>query len=289
MDLQTSSSLPEHMTGAQRQKLAWAYTGLRIEMVSARWWRVDSTWRMHPRKLHDDFLFLPMSHRLVARIEGVRAEVLPGQCMFVRAGQEHEARMPEGCPEMHIVSLHAHFWPEWGGTLEQLAAPGFHDLPDSLASEGRLKRLIHVLGADPALGGQMGREMLRDWMASWALKQVGNAPMQASVDTRVLEALALIHAHFEQPLTVGKMARHVRLGTVQFTKLFRQFRGQSPKAYLAEHRLAQAAQQIRLGTTSVKEVAHATGFTDVHYFHLAFKRRFGCTPLAYRKQGSSSV
>ncbi len=289
MESQTFSLLPDHMTGAQRQKLEWVYSGLKIEMLSARLWRVDRTWEMYPRRLHDDFFFLPMSHRLTARVGDRKSDVLPGQCMFVRVGEEHAARMPKGCSEMHIVSLHAHLWPGWGGTLQELVPDGFHDLPDFSANQERMMRLIHVLDVDPALGRQMGTEMLRDWLAFWALKQADGAQARARVDARVLEALAMIHANFEHPLSVGEIARHVRLGTVQFTKLFRQFRGQSPKAYLVEHRLTQAAQQLRLGTTSVKEVAHATGFTDVHYFHLAFKRRFKCTPGEYRGHGEGAV
>jgi AraC-like DNA-binding protein len=296
-----STSLPDYLSPAQRQRLDWVYRKLRVDMVSVYWWHVGADWVMKSRRLHDDFFFAPMSQRLEARVGEEKGLVLPGQCMFVCEGEEHESRMPEGSIELRVVSVHANLYPEWGGSIRQLVGGAIKRLPDLAGDEARLARVAHTMEADPGLGRAMGEAMIRDWLAFWALEEAagegtearGQGRLQkgakAMGDVRVEQALTMIHTHYDQALSVGQLAREVRLKEVQFRKLFKAVQGESPKAYLAGYRLAQAARQLRLGTGSVKEVAHATGFTDVHYFHLAFKRRFGCTPLAYRGQGVGVV
>ncbi len=286
--VQTSSGLPEYLTEAQRQRLDWVYRKLRVEVVSVMWWHVQADWVMLPRKVADTFFFVPLSERLEARVGEQRGTVLPGQCLFACEGEEHESRMPSGAREMRVVSVHAHVHPEWGGSMRELVSGAFKGFADSGAAEARMARAAHLLGTEPGLGRMMAEGMVRDWLAFWALEEAAGGLGRVG-DVRVEQALTTIHTKYDRPLTVGDLAREVRLGEVQFRKLFKAVQGESPKAYLAGYRLSQAARQLRLGTGSVKEVAHAAGFADEHYFHMAFKRRFGCTPMAYRGSGAGTV
>lgn len=57
----------------------------------------------------------------------------------------------------------------------------------------------------------------------------------------------------------------------------------SPKAFLNRSRLQLAAELLRSGTRSIKEVAAACGYTDANYFCKAFKNCYGTTPSAFRE------
>jgi AraC-like DNA-binding protein len=210
--------------------------------------------------------------------------------MFVHPGQEHAATMPVKCKGMPIVSIHAQLTPLWGGALEQLFTDPFPALPDLEASQARVMRVIHLIDADPSLGIAMGEALLRDWLSYWAMNPQNNEdPTHAQADPRICQAMEMIHEGYSTTLTVEGLAKAVGLGAVQFRKLFKLVHAAGPKAYLAQYRLRQAAQLLRLDVMSVKEISYACGFTDPHYFHLAFRKTFGCTPMHYRTQSRQSV
>ncbi|MCC6581211.1 MAG: helix-turn-helix transcriptional regulator [Phycisphaeraceae bacterium] len=290
MTTQTPTGLPDHLTEDQRRRLRWIMFETRIEVTTAIWWQVRRGWSMKPRRQTDDFLFIPMTHGLDAQVQERSQRIAPGQCLLARTGESHSAKMIPACEQMQVVSLHANILPQWGGRLDQLIDDPFPSLPDLTASENRLARLVHLMHVEPDTGKKLGESLIRDWLIFWTLERsdsAGNA--RTRVDPRVVQAAAIMHDRFQQPLTVEQLADEVRLRPVQFRKLFRQAYGQSPKAYLAQYRLRQAASQLRISAASVKEIAYATGFADEHYFHLAFRRHFRCTPGEHRRHSREMV
>ncbi|NQU38614.1 MAG: helix-turn-helix transcriptional regulator [Lentisphaerae bacterium] len=265
------------------------YQRLRIEVHSCHWWRVKAGWELMPRRITDDYFCLPMTHHLDAEVGDEHSTLLTGQCMLAREGEIHSSRMPTNCAEMHLFALHAHLLPQWGGTIAQLLPGPFHDLPDFSASQSRLQRVTHLLQTDAPLGRRMADHMLRDWIAFWVLQEHRFGEPEGRSDPRVAEAFAFIQEHYHEPITVEQLSDAVRLSPAHFRKLFRQAHGIAPKAYIANYRLKQAAQQLRVGTASVKEIAYDVGFADEHYFHLCFRKQFGCTPLAFRKRSREMI
>ncbi|MFD8768732.1 helix-turn-helix transcriptional regulator [Microbacterium oxydans] len=59
--------------------------------------------------------------------------------------------------------------------------------------------------------------------------------------------------------------------------------GQSPAAYVAERRMLAASKLLETTAMAVGAVAHAVGFESEAAFSRAFRRRFGRSPLAWRK------
>lgn len=289
MDFNTRTSLPEHLTTRQRRRLRLVYSELRIEVLSVYWWHVRAGWEMKPRRLPDDFFFAPMTHHIDARVERKEATVTTGQCMFVREGVRHSSRMPADCASFQIVAIHAHLLPLWGGRIDQIVGDPFQNLPDLAASQARLQRATHLMQTDMRLGKRMAEHLLRDWLAFWTLHEAEPKESQMQSDPRIAQALTTIHEQFAEPLTVEHLADAVRLSPAQFRKLFKQTHSLGPKAYIAQHRLKQAAQLLRGSKAAVKEIAYDVGFADPHYFHLSFRKQFGCTPLDYRKRTREMV
>ena len=69
-----------------------------------------------------------------------------------------------------------------------------------------------------------------------------------------------------------------------FAERFTSLVGEPPMRYLAVWRMHVAAQQLREGQRSVAQVAFAVGYDSEAAFSRAFKREFGASPGAWRKQ-----
>ncbi|WP_159437379.1 helix-turn-helix domain-containing protein [Hymenobacter daecheongensis] len=81
--------------------------------------------------------------------------------------------------------------------------------------------------------------------------------------------------------TVGQAAARMGLSERSLYRRFRELTGQTPYAYLREHRLTRAHELLQSGTArTLDEVAFAVGIEDVAYFARIFYRRFHQRPGA---------
>lgn len=66
---------------------------------------------------------------------------------------------------------------------------------------------------------------------------------------------------------------------------FKKVLGMSPNEYIQKVRLEKAVQLLEEHKRKVKDISEAVGFQNAPYFITLFKKRYGCTPAAYRKKG----
>ncbi|RXZ82483.1 helix-turn-helix domain-containing protein [Paenibacillaceae bacterium] len=107
----------------------------------------------------------------------------------------------------------------------------------------------------------------------------------------VKQAIAYVHKHYAQPLTVEQLAGMVGVGRWQFSELFRRLAGEKPLDYINQLRLKRAKELLLLTDDPLRDVAQSVGFKDECYFNRRFTRMYGCSPKAYarsRKQGQKS-
>ena len=96
-------------------------------------------------------------------------------------------------------------------------------------------------------------------------------------------ATEYIRNHFQEDLTVAKLARYVGLNRSYLTTVFQNVLHLSPQQFLMRFRMARAAQLLREHVLSVSEVARSCGYPDPLTFSKAFKRTMGVTPSQYRR------
>ena len=101
---------------------------------------------------------------------------------------------------------------------------------------------------------------------------------------RVLGVRAWMERHYLEPLTLAQLAQRAGLSVSQFSHLFGQLCGLSPKAFLVERRVQQAANLLETTQLAVGEIAAMTGYQHDANFNHHFKGRFGVSPLHYRKK-----
>jgi AraC-like DNA-binding protein len=90
-------------------------------------------------------------------------------------------------------------------------------------------------------------------------------------------------ATLAQPWTLVKMAARCGVGVTTFAKYCRRITNTSAMKVLARCRCEQAARRIRREpAASMTDIAFDCGFSSSQYFASQFRRRFGCSPTAYR-------
>lgn len=88
--------------------------------------------------------------------------------------------------------------------------------------------------------------------------------------------------------TVAQMAASMSLSAEHFSRLFRQFSGQSPMRFIIDLRLTHARHLLLESSLSVGEIAELLRYSDVYFFSRQFKEKIGVSPLAYRQSAGGS-
>lgn len=97
-------------------------------------------------------------------------------------------------------------------------------------------------------------------------------------------ALAAIHSQPAHAWTVERLAELCCMSRSKFACLFHQCVGQSPLAYLQQHRLNLASQLLRHSQCTIKQIAQDVGYSSNTAFSQSFKKRFNTSPTLYRTQ-----
>ena len=100
----------------------------------------------------------------------------------------------------------------------------------------------------------------------------------------VSRAIHYIDANIERNVSVKELARLCNVSEVYLRVLFQKFTGVSPTRYRIELKLKKAAKYLLYGDIPVNEISELLGFSSSAYFIKLFKQKYGCSPLAYRKQ-----
>lgn len=99
----------------------------------------------------------------------------------------------------------------------------------------------------------------------------------------VLSAMYQMDRHYAQNMTVQELADELEISTDHLTAQFRKETGQTPLAYLTAVRMRQAARRLIESSAPVNQICAEVGILDANYFIKLFKRAYGQTPLAYRR------
>lgn len=103
-------------------------------------------------------------------------------------------------------------------------------------------------------------------------------------DPLVRDALQHIRRRFHEPISVEGVADRVGLSRRTLDRRFEQALGQSPARVILRVRLEEARRLLRDGAITVARVALLAGFRDQRRLDECFRREFGTTPIAYRRQ-----
>lgn len=100
---------------------------------------------------------------------------------------------------------------------------------------------------------------------------------------KLKQVLYRVQLSYAQEITIPKAAAMCGFSESHFMKLFKELTSMSFTAYLINYRLELAATQLVETDLNIIEIAGNCGFRNHSYFTRAFVKKYGTTPIKYRK------
>jgi AraC-like DNA-binding protein len=104
------------------------------------------------------------------------------------------------------------------------------------------------------------------------------------IPVKILDTISHIVVSLHLPLSVKSLAERVHQNPEYFSRLFQQYTGSRPLAYITEKRIERAQYLIMTSTSKYTEVAEMTGFESLSHFSRTFKKITGMNPGVYKKR-----
>ena len=96
-------------------------------------------------------------------------------------------------------------------------------------------------------------------------------------------ALAYIHEHYTESITVDDIAVFCNCSRSYITKLFKTNNNYCIKKYITNLRIQNAKKLLKNSDKSIKEIAFYLGYNDSNYFSNVFYKNTGVYPREYRR------
>ncbi len=99
------------------------------------------------------------------------------------------------------------------------------------------------------------------------------------------EILRYIYDNINCEISLDALCIKFNTNRTSLAQLIKEKTGLPPMKYFLETRLTQSCPDLLFTQLPINEIAENYGFSDANYYIRAFKKRFGKTPLQYRKDG----
>lgn len=96
--------------------------------------------------------------------------------------------------------------------------------------------------------------------------------------------LKYVEEHYREELTVQAVASQFGYSREYFSRLFKRYSNVCFKQYINEYRLMKASTELYTTDKRVADIAFENGFSDEKGFYTSFKKKYGMTPLEFRRK-----
>jgi AraC-like DNA-binding protein len=140
----------------------------------------------------------------------------------------------------------------------------------------------HLLGYVQARSDSLTAEM--EHIAPLLAAALPGPCAEGAMPESLERATAFLRRAHRRPITTDDAARAVGLSTARLHALFAQWLGMGPGRYLSEVRLGHARDRLSASADPIAAIALDAGFSEQSAFSRAFRRRYGESPAAYRRE-----
>ncbi len=91
-----------------------------------------------------------------------------------------------------------------------------------------------------------------------------------------------INSNLSESLSISDIAKRSLYSPSYFSKLFKEYYGQTVKEYVTAKRIEHASTLLSTTSLTIDEIILAVGYTNKHQFYKIFKSHTGKTPAKYR-------
>lgn len=144
-----------------------------------------------------------------------------------------------------------------------------------------LDMLLEMIARDHGseLAGAIAEELVLERLREGSERQ--RVPLRnrlGATHPKLTQAVLLMEANIEEPLTTDEIAQHVCVSRRQLERIFKQFLNRVPSQYYLELRLNRARQLLQQTSTSIIQIGLSCGFSSGPHFSSAYRNFFGVTP-----------
>ena len=107
-------------------------------------------------------------------------------------------------------------------------------------------------------------------------------PEGISMDIHI--CMTYIRSHTNEPITLHDVAQQINRSTSYIMKHFKSELGINIGAFITRCRLEEAKSLLTWSEMSLAEISNYLCFSSQSYFQNVFKKKYGVTPMSYRKQ-----
>jgi transcriptional regulator GlxA family with amidase domain len=191
-----------------------------------------------------------------------------------------------GLLDGHRVALHWRWQDDFAERFPQVSASSqlFEWDRQRLTACGGLAvldMLLDMLARDHGaeLAGAIAEELVLERIREGGERQ--RVPLRSRLGAshpKLTQAVLLMEAHIEEPLTTDEIAQQVCVSRRQLERIFKQFLNRVPSQYYLELRLNRARQLLQQTSTSIIQIGLSCGFSSGPHFSSAYRNFFGVTP-----------
>lgn len=145
--------------------------------------------------------------------------------------------------------------------------------------ETTLSQISEAGGIESAM--KLTREYAREGIL--ALTESG----QSSAERQANLAMDYMQKNYgDSELGLNQICEYLNISTSRFSSIFKEATGKTFTEVLTTIRMEKAKQLLRQTSLKNYEIAEKVGFSDPHYFSIAFKKITGMTPKEYARENS---
>lgn len=126
--------------------------------------------------------------------------------------------------------------------------------------------------------------ILLQLVARFAQPEIIAQKERQHIPVKILDTISHITVNLHLPLSVKLLASRVHQNSEYFSRLFQQYTGSRPLAYITEKRIERAQYLIMTSKAKYSEIAQRTGFESLSHFSRTFKKISGMNPSEYKKR-----
>lgn len=217
----------------------------------------------------------------ILNVSGKRYDIEAGDSIICPVGSKRTLEAAEQAIDIEVIHLRPHLLPE--AVKAVLREKGSIISTSGTDIRGYIDALIDELKIFGRLQDDAVRARLT--MLAIALARIeGPHRDHLPISSPVACAVDYISKHISERLSLGEVAAIAKVSTGHLSRRFKAEIGVGFADYVASARLDRAETMLReRPEMSITEIAFSSGFNDSNYFSDKFKKRFGVSPLKYKK------
>ena len=248
-----------------------------------------------------EFLELSYIHsgRGKYRIDDVVYELQEGDLVIINAGANHQY-LPSDTGEVMVqfmvglTDVHLHDLPKNVLPLSA-AGPVFHTSGDFKLKLSKLCLSMQVENETCKIGKYYMMKTYAVQLLLLLLREMKQQPRTGTTASCSFESVSrkylvekivdYFEDHYDQKISLDRIAGNMYLSPFYVSKIFKAETGDTPIHYLIDIRMEKARELLNQEQNlSIQEVAQRVGYDDAYHFSKLFKKKFGVSPSAQRRE-----